>query len=138
MFALVFRQYLDTPALTLGIAAIHAKQITSKYRRLITAGTGAHLEKHIAPIVRIFGQQQAVQLLFQLYQLRLAGRSVLFSHLTQIRVAVLEQAAGFLQVAFHAAPGFITFYRGLKLGVLLGIGPKTILIADHLGIAEQR
>src|ERR1700709_2506983 len=53
MFAGTFAQDLDSPALGLGIARVHAKQVTREDGGLIAARAGTYLEKDIAVIVRI-------------------------------------------------------------------------------------
>ena len=68
MLALIFAHGLDLPALTLGVAAVHAQQVAGKYRRLIPAGSGADLEEYVAFIERVARDQQLVQQRFALGQ----------------------------------------------------------------------
>ncbi len=134
----VFRQHLNAPALTFGVTAVHAKQVAGEDSGFIATGAGADFQKHIAVVVRVLGQQQAVQLFFQLSQLRSIGLQVFLGHLPQVRIAILEQAARLLDIVLHTAPLLIAFNRAFQLGVLLGVTAKARLIADHLGVAEQR
>ena len=49
------------PAATLGVTRVHAKQVGSKQRRFVTAGTGAQLQKSRPGVVRVFGYQHSLQ-----------------------------------------------------------------------------
>ena len=134
----VFREDLDPPTLALGIARIHAEQVAGKDRRLVAAGAGTDFEEHVAPILRIFRQQHALQAAFQLLQLHAGTGDFLFSHLAQIRIAVLEQRLGAFEVTLHLAEVAVGEDHRLDFGVFLGIGAKLALIADHFAIAKQR
>ena len=92
VFALVLGEDLDSPALALGVARVHAEQVAGEDRRLVATGAGADLEEHVAAVVGVLGQQHALQAGLQLDQL-LAGLGDLFlGHLAQVRVAVLSSA----------------------------------------------
>src|SRR3546814_15984589 len=50
VFAFVLREDFHPPAATFGVARIHAKQVAGKNCRLVAAGAGTDLEKHIATV----------------------------------------------------------------------------------------
>ena len=54
----------DFPATRLRVTAVHAEQVTSKNCRFITTSTGAHFNKRVTLVIRVFWQQQHLQLLF--------------------------------------------------------------------------
>ena len=71
-FARAFRHDLDLPALALGIARVHAEQVAGEQRRFVAAGAGADFQEDVALVVGVLGQQQLLQIDFDLRQLRLA------------------------------------------------------------------
>ena len=58
-------------------------------------------------------------------------------HFAHVRVAVLEQRLGAFKIALHFAQLPVGTDHRLHFGVFLGIGAEVVLVADHLGIAEQ-
>ena len=54
-FAEGLRNDFDLPALTFGIAGIHAEKIARKQRGLVATGAAANLENNILVVVRVFG-----------------------------------------------------------------------------------
>ena len=138
MLADVLRKDLDPPALALGITRIHAEQVAGEDRRLVAAGAGTDFQEHVAPVVGVLGQQHALQAVFQPEQGLLGLGHFLLGHLAHFRIAVLEQRLGALEVVLGLAELAVGGDDRLDFGVLLGIGAETVLVADHLGIAEQR
>jgi len=56
---------LHPPALTLGVAAVHAEELAGEERRLVAAGAGADLEHDVSLVVGILGRELDAQLLLQ-------------------------------------------------------------------------
>ncbi len=137
MLALTLGEDLDSPALLLGIARIHAEQIAGKDRRLVAAGAGADLEEHVAPVVGVLGQQHALQVGFKRLKLGLGFGNLLLGHLAHVGITVLEQRLSALEILLNLAQLPIGDDHRLDFGVLAGIGAKTALIADDFGVAEQ-
>ena len=137
VFAFVLGQNLHTPAATLGIARIHAEQVAGENRRFVTAGAGADFKEYVAPVVRVLGQQHALQVAFQFDQLVLGLSHFFNGHFAHVRVAVLEQRLGAFEVSLNLEQLFIGAHDRLNFRVLLGIGAELGLIGDDLAIAEQ-
>src|SRR6185295_19456788 len=58
MLARILAQDFHAPALRLGVARVHAKQVASEQCSLVSTGAGAHFEENVVVIARIFRLQQ--------------------------------------------------------------------------------
>ncbi len=58
MLALALAEHFDFPALALGVACVHPKQVAREDRGLVAAGAGADFEKDIRVVLRILGHQE--------------------------------------------------------------------------------
>ncbi len=136
VFAFVGAHHLDTPAAAFRIAAVHAEQIAGKDRRLIAAGAGAHFEEAAALVIRIFRQQQHLQLLLQ----RFTGRPRLFQlflrHLAHFRI--VQHHFRRLQILLHLTPFQEAAADVGQLRVFSRQRAEPVLLGDDAGIAEQR
>ncbi len=137
LLAVAGTDHLDLPALVLGVARVHAKQVAGEQRRFVTAGSRAHLEKDVTPIIGILGHQQTLEFGLQLLELGHALLALHLGELAHVGVGVL----GHLLCGGHvfldatiAAPGVD---QRLELGVFAGVVAKTWLIADHVGLRQQ-
>ena len=54
---------LDLPAPALGIALVHAEKLRGKERRLLAARSGADLEKDVARVIGVLGQEENLEVL---------------------------------------------------------------------------
>ena len=61
MLARILAQDFHAPALRLGVARVHAKQVASEQCSFVSTGSGAHFEEDIVVITRIFRHQQLLQ-----------------------------------------------------------------------------
>jgi hypothetical protein len=89
-------------------------------------------------IAGIAGQQQHLQLSLQFRETRLALVELPLRHLAHLRVVVLEHGAGRVEILALAFEFTVTGDHRLELGVLAGQVAEALLVADHLGITEQR
>ncbi|MNU91468.1 hypothetical protein D3C71_813550 [compost metagenome] len=137
VFTLVLRKDLHPPATTLGVTRIHAEQVAGENRRFVTTGTGTDLEEHVAAVVRVLGQQHALQVGFERDQAFLGLADFFHGHFTHVRVAVLEQCLGAFEVVLHFQQFFIGAHDRFNFRVLLGIGAELVLIGNDLAIAQQ-
>src|SRR3546814_6902994 len=64
---------LDPPALSLGVARIHAQQVAGEDRRLVAAGAGADLQVQVALVARVARHQQRHQRGVEFGQARIDG-----------------------------------------------------------------
>jgi hypothetical protein len=76
-FARAFAHQLAAPALALGVARVHAQQVAGEQGRLVAAGAGPDFQERVAHVIRVLGQQQLLQFVFQPGQLGLDGRDLL-------------------------------------------------------------
>jgi hypothetical protein len=110
------RQHFDLPALALGIARIHPKNVAGKQRRLVAAGTGPDFEDDALFVIRVARQQQALQFDFEFGQTRLGGRHLFLGKLAHVGIG--EHGFGFGDVVFGLAEGAKLDDNGLQLGAL--------------------
>lgn len=75
---------------------------------------------------------------FQLDQLLLGLADFFHRHFAHVRIAVLEQRLGALEVGLDLEHLFIGLDDRLDFGVLLGIGAELGLIGNDFGVAKQR
>ncbi len=108
VFALVGADDLHAPAAGFGVAAVHAEEIAGEDRRLVAAGAGAHFDKAGAFVIRVFRQQQDLQLLLK--------PLALFARLLQL---FLRHIAHFRIIQHHLG-GFDIFLRLLPRAETLG------------------
>ena len=71
-----FRHHFGAPAPLFAVAQVHASQVTSEQRRLVTAGAGANLNERIAGVIRVARQQGRLQ--FDLQSFNIGTRSAHF------------------------------------------------------------
>ncbi len=83
---LVVVEHLDAPALTLRIARVHAEQISTEQRRLITAGAGANLDDDVAVVIGIGGEQNRAQVLVLVVRCRELCLVLLLRHGHHLRI----------------------------------------------------
>ena len=137
VFALMFAQHFQFPALLFCVTGIHAKQITGEDRRLITAGAGANFQKDIFIVVRVAGQHQQLQFLGKTVLALLRALEFVFGHVAQFRVLFLQHDFGI----FDRRQGFfiivITGHDGTQLCVFLRQATKLVLLANYLRVGEQ-
>ena len=72
--ARALRDDLGAPALALGIAQVHARQVGGEEGRLVAAGAGADLEEDVARVVGIARQERRLQLGEQALEVGGGGR----------------------------------------------------------------
>ncbi len=108
VLALVGADDLHAPATGFSVAAVHAEQVAGEDRRLVAAGAGAHFDKAGAFVVRIFRQQQHLQLLLQPLALGARLLQLFLRHIAHL---------GIVQ---HHLGGFDIFLRLLPRAETLG------------------
>ena len=105
---------LHAPALLGGVAGVHAREVAGKQGRFIAAGAGADFHEGVAFVVRVFGQQQALQFVFQLLQLLIGAGDFFLGHLGHI--GVIEQ------LVRGGAVGLALLVAGVAAGDLRHVG----------------
>ena len=100
MFAIAGGQYFHLPAHLLGIAGVHAKQITGKDSGFVATGAGANFKKYVFAIVGILGQQQDLQFIIQQQNLSLRQFQLFFAHFTHLWIGIVGQCQRFGHIAF--------------------------------------
>src|SRR5690348_9785600 len=61
------RDDLDLPAAALGVAGIHAEEISGEEPRLVAAGAGADLEERVALVVRVLRDERLLKACLELF-----------------------------------------------------------------------
>ncbi len=128
------REHFHFPALRLGEAGVHPEELLGEEGGLVAAGAGADLDQHVLFVVRVLGQEQQLQLLFELPFPLLEPGQLLVGQLLHLRV--VEQAAGLAQALFHLFPLAVLLHQGAHLGVGLGQLLVAGAVGQHLGAGE--
>ncbi len=131
--ALGLANHFHFPAFNIGMARIHAEQISGKQRRLVAARASAHFKNHIQLIGAVFGQQQDFQRLLHLRQFALQFGNFRLGHVGHFGIITGDKLA---QIGHFIQRLTISAYRAdqwVKLRIFLGQGNKAfgIDIAIH-------
>ena len=133
--AFVGAHHLHLPALGGGIAGVHAGEVACEQSRLVTARACADFNERVACVVRVLGQQQALQFIFQLYQLSLAACDFFLRHLGHVGVG--QHLAGTGQVGLALLVAGVAACDLRHLGVLDGDAPVLSHVAHDVFAREQ-
>ena len=119
------------PAAQVGVALVHAHQLSGKQRRLVATGPSADFDQRIAVLVRIGGQQGVLQLAAEFHDLRLQLGDFLRRHRGKVRIVRFCQLLIVRQMALGRFEFLPEFQRLLELAVFaqdlrraLGVGKK--------------
>ena len=88
VFTRALAERLDPPTLALGVARVHAQQVTGEDRGLIAPGTGTDLQIDVADVTRIGGDQHAAQLLLVRLERCDQARGLLGAELAHVGVRI--------------------------------------------------
>src|SRR6266567_1383569 len=130
---------LDLPALLLGPLLVHAEQVRGEQRRMLPALGALDLNDHVPVVVRIFWQQQDLQVLLELSDLR--SRAPLLGTKKFLHLCVLLVAEHVVR-RFHLvlrAP--VALVRGDDLsqpGLLASELGQPRMVGRHLGARHLR
>ena len=97
----VFADDLDLPAHAVGVAHVHAREVARKQRRFITTRARPDFDKRVACVVGVFGQQQALQFVFELPQLGGGSGDFFLRHFRHLRVGQHLARSGQVGFALH-------------------------------------
>ena len=128
--------HFHLPALRFAVARVHAEDLGREQGGLVAAGAGADFEHHVLVVVGIFGQQQDLELLFELKLLRLQLRHLLFGHGFELGVLFLQHGASLGQAVFHLLPFAELGHQVGNLALRLGDFAVLIGVADHRRIGH--
>ena len=135
-FAFVGGHDFHLPAHVGGIAGVHAGHIAGKQGGLISAGTRADFHIRRAFVVRVFGQQQALQLVFQLEQRRFAFGNFLLRHLGH--VGVFQHLAGRGDIGLGLQVALVAARHRSYIGVFARDAAVLVHIAHDVFAREQK
>ena len=133
---LALRYDLCFPALALGVAHIHAKEVAREKRRLITARAGTDFKEDVPLIVRISRQQHDLEIFIELLKLLAALRELRLGEFLHIGVRqellALRALLLILLVLAHL------LHHGFDFGAFTREIAELIHIASHLGGGQHR
>ncbi len=87
MLAFAGAHDLHTPAARFSVTAVHTEEIACEQRGFIAAGARTHFHERVTFIVRIFRQQQQLELLLQRFAFSLRFQQLVLRHIAHFRVA---------------------------------------------------
>ena len=89
------------PVLRFGVARVHAEDFGREQRGFVAARAGADFEHDVLFVVGILGQQQDLQLVFDLRQLAAPERAIsIFRHRAQLGVGLFQHGARLREAVF--------------------------------------
>ena len=109
-FRLGGRDSLHPPAVCFRKTGIHAEQVAGKQGRFIPAGAGANLENDPLVVIGVLGQEQQLDIGFQLVLLGFETLQLLFGHLLHVRVG--EHLPVFLDLFHNPSPATVCRDQG--------------------------
>src|SRR5471030_1727302 len=115
------------PALRFAVARVHAENLGREQGCLIAAGAGANFEHDVLLVVRIFGQQQNFELVFDLALFGLELRHFLLGHGPEFGVRLLKHGTGLLEAVLHLLP--LAVFGDSFLNVAARPGDLAVLVA---------
>ena len=137
-----------TAAAPLRVARVHARQIAREQRRFVTARAGANFDESVARVVRVLGQQHALQFGVQLVQLGLGSGDFLARQVGHVGVGqhVLRRAQVGLALliarpaAGHGGDLGVLAREGQELGHVghdVRAGEEEVQLAQAVGVALE-
>src|SRR5439155_628770 len=130
-------EHLHPPALSLGVAAVHAKQLGGEETRLLAARTGADLEHHVALVVRVARHEQPLEGCVELLETLLQPRKLAARQLPQLLVLPVRELPMLGHLARHALPLTPAGDGLLELRALAGELGELPAVGDHLRVRHE-
>ena len=137
VFTGALAHHLHVPAVVGGVIVVHAEQVAGEDRRLIAAGGGADFEKDVAVVVRVFRQQQRLDIGFKFFDKPPRLRDFLLRHLADGRIFVLEHGLRGFQLLVGRAVIAVQLHHRIDFGVFLRQLAELVLLADDFRVGEQ-
>jgi len=137
VLARAFAQGFDAPALGFGIARVHAKQVAGEDGRLIAAGAGTDFQENVAVILRILGDEQALQLEFLSGDAGPKFSDFLFAHGLSGGILVRCQLLCNAQIAFESREVPVAFDQRAQSRVLHRQLTELVLTPNDTRVREQ-
>src|SRR5690606_35841715 len=132
---LAHRGDLHLPALGLGVAAVHAEEIGREERRLLAARPRADLEEDVALVVGILGQEEDLDLAFDLGDLGLELGELLGGELAQLGIGERGLVLG--DSCLELLVARVLVYELGELGALTVELGEALSVRRDLGAAEH-
>ncbi len=137
VLALARAQDLDGPAHGFGVLRVHAEQVAGEDGGFVAARAGADLEVDVALVVRVGRDQRLLQLQLERFVALLECSEFLFTHRTNIGVAVFDHLSGGGHVRVNRLVIGKQLYDRFDARILLRQIAELVLVADHIRIGEQ-
>ncbi len=116
-------------------AGVHAQQVACEQRRFVATRAGADLEKDVASIVGILGQQCALELVCEARQVLFGAGELLGGHLRHVGVG--EHFAGSVQVALALQEALVALDHRRHFRVLAREAPEPGQVGQHVRCGEH-
>ena len=126
------------PAARFREARVHAENLVGEQRSFVAAGARANFKHDVFVVVGIFGQQQELEVLLDLRDLRLQSEDLVLRHGAHIRIGLLHHRARLAQILVGRLP--LAILTDHFLHIALGLGHLAIRgrIVDQRGIRHLR
>ena len=137
MLAFALRQDFDFPAGVFRVARVHAKQVACEDRRLVTPGSRADFEEHVAVVEGVGRNQRLLQIKQQLLAPILEPREFFLSHLPHFFVGVLRHFLGGGDIVQDALVFLEGPHHRLDARVFPREIAKLVLIGNDVRVGQQ-
>src|SRR6185436_13139857 len=131
------RQHFDAPALLVGVARIHAKQIAGEDRCLVATGARAHFKIDVAVVACILRQQQLRELFFLALEPCVEAAQLFAAELAQLVVRAFSHFLRGDPLGEQLQVRAIARDDGIEAGILHRQLAELVVVRDHAGIREQ-
>ena len=131
-FGKLLLDHLPAPALGLGIALVHPREIPGKKRRLVAAGTGADLQHGGPRIGGIARQERQLHRVLGLGQARAQVRQFLFGQ--GLHLGVVQQRLGLGDLGHQTLPFGDLGHHRTQVGIFTAQRGNIALTRRHAGL----
>ena len=129
--------YLVFPAFAFRIFGVHAQQVAGEEGRLVASRAAAYLHDSVLLVLRVFGNEQQFDFLFEPVDGGFEFRHLLAGHFAQVFILFVgEDVLRLAQVVHRRAVPFARLDDGLQLLVLLVELHEFLHVAYHFGVGH--
>ena len=137
VLAAVLGQDLDLPAAPVGVARVHAKQVTGENRRFIAAGPGADFDVDVRVVARIGRNERQLEFALLVGDDALEFTQLVFGHVPEVGIIARSHRLDFARLPLELAEAAKPHHDGLDARVLHGQIAELAALAADRRVAEQ-
>src|SRR5437868_9670575 len=133
----VLREQVDLPPPRLGVAAVHAEEVSGKQARLVPTGPLPNFDDDVLVVGGILGHERQLELAFEAVALRLLLLELLPRIGLHLRIPLLlRELASFGHGVLSTAVCLVELHKVLELGLLLAQPLELLEVSVDHGIGQ--